>query len=425
MTMMVGIVLVTALVFLLLGLPIFSVVGLVALGLNFFTPISIVDMLALTSWSQSNNYVLVSIPLFLLFGEILMRSGIAMQMYEAIAPWLNRVPGRLMQTNVATSAVFAASSGSSIASTATIASIAIPLIDKYKYDERFFLGSIAAGGTLGILIPPSVNLIVYGSITNASIPELYLAALVPGLLLVAIFMAISAIICLVHPEWGGMPIEATWRQRIQSLPKLLPPVIVFLSVVGSIYAGLATPTEAASLGVLAALIMAVVMRRFSFAMLRASMLATTRTTGMLLLIMIAAGFLNFGLGFLGFSDVLRGFVSSLDVPPYVIMLAILVLYLILGIFLEGLSMTVLTVPVLAPVVVLMGYDPIWFGVFVVIATEVGMITPPVGMGCFVIQGIRNRGSLSDVFIGVLPYLAGLLVFLLLLVFFPQIALWYR
>lgn len=425
MTFTVGIVLLVALAFLLLGLPIFSVVGLVALGLNFFTPIPIVDMLALTSWSQSNNYVLVSIPLFLLFGEILMRSGIAMQMYEAIAPWLNRVPGKLMQTNIATSAVFAASSGSSIASTATIASIAIPLIDKYKYNERFFLGSIAAGGTLGILIPPSVNLIVYGSITNASIPELYLAALVPGLLLVAIFMAISAVISLVHPEWGGTPIEATWKERFQSLPKLLPPIIVFMAVVGSIYAGLATPTEAASLGVLAALLMAIIMRRFTVSMMYASMLATARTTGMLLLIMISAGFLNFGLGFLGFSDALRGFVSSLDVPPYVVILAILVLYLILGMFLEGLSMTVLTVPVLAPVVVLMGYDPIWFGIFVVIATEVGMITPPVGMGCFVIQGIRNRGSLGDVFIGVLPYLAGLIGFLLLLVFFPQIVLWYR
>lgn len=425
MTLTVGIILLVALAFLLIGLPIFSVVGLVALGLNFFTPIPIVEMLGLTSWSQSHNYVLISIPLFVLFGEILMRSGIAMQMYEAIAPWLNRVPGRLMQTNIATSAVFAASSGSSIASTATIASIAIPLIDKYKYNERFFLGSIAAGGTLGILIPPSVNLIVYGSITNTSIPELYLAALVPGLFLVTIFMAISAVISLLHPEWGGTPIEATWKERIQSLPKLLPPIIVFMAVVGSIYAGLATPTEAASLGVLAALIMAIIMRRFSMEMMRASMLATARTTGMLLLIMISAGFLNFGLGFLGFSDVLRGFVSSLDVPPYVIILAILVLYLVLGMFLEGLSMTVLTVPVLAPVVVLMGYDPIWFGIFVVIATEIGMITPPVGMGCFVIQGIRNRGSLADVFIGVLPYLAGLIGFLLLIVFFPQIVLWYR
>lgn len=425
MTLAISLILIIAFILLLLGIPIFAVVGLVGFALSFFTPVPIIDMLALTSWAQSHNYVLISVPLFVLFGEILMRSGIAMQMYDAIAPWLNRMPGRLMQTNVATAALFAASSGSSIATTATITSVAIPLIEKYRYNEKIFLGSIAAGGTLGILIPPSVNLIVYGSITNTSIPELYLAALVPGLLLMALFMLTSAIICIVHPEWGGIEAPANWQVRFQGLPKLLPPIVVFLSVVGSIYAGIATPTEAASLGVLAALLMAVAMQRFSFAMLVASMLATARTTGMLMLIIIAAGFLNFGLGFMGFSDYLRNSAVELELPPYLVMLSILILYIILGMFLEGLSITVLTVPVLAPIIVLLGYDPVWFGIFVVVATEVGMITPPVGMGCFVIQGIRNRGSLADVFIGVTPYLAALLLFLIVIVFIPQIVVWYR
>lgn len=407
------------------GLPIFTVIGLGALALSVISPVPIIDSLGLTAWAQSQNYVLISVPLFIMLGEIFVRSGIAGEMYDAVAPWLNRMPGKLMQTNVATSAIFAATSGSSLATAATISSIAIPQIQRNGYNERLFLGTIAAGGTLGILIPPSINLIVYGSITNTSIPELYLAGIVPGLILLALFMVTTWVICILRPDFDGQVMKTTWAERLRTLPNLLPPLGLFLVVVGSIYAGIATPTEAAALGVLATVVLGIVKRRMSFKILNEALLATARTNAILMIIIIFAALLNFALGLIGFSRLLENFVLGMDVSAIAIILIIVLIYLILGCFLEGLSLTVLTVPVLAPIVAKLGYDPVWFGIMVILVTEAGLITPPVGMNCYVVQASRGRGSLVDVFVGVSPYLIALLVLVGMIIAWPGMVLWYR
>lgn len=407
------------------GLPIFTVIGLGALALSVISPVPIIDSLGLTAWAQSQNYVLISVPLFIMLGEIFVRSGIAGEMYDAVAPWLNRMPGKLMQTNVATSAIFAATSGSSLATAATISSIAIPQIQRNGYNERLFLGTIAAGGTLGILIPPSINLIVYGSITNTSIPELYLAGIVPGLILLALFMVTTWVICILRPDFDGQVMKTTWAERLRTLPNLLPPLGLFLVVVGSIYAGIATPTEAAALGVLATVVLGIVKRRMSFKILNEALLATARTNAILMIIIIFAALLNFALGLIGFSRLLENFVLGMDVSAIAIILIIVLIYLILGCFLEGLSLTVLTVPVLAPIVAKLGYDPVWFGIMVILVTEAGLITPPVGMNCYVVQASRGRGSLVDVFVGVSPYLIAILVLVGMIIAWPGMVLWYR
>ena len=407
------------------ALPIFTVIGIGALAISFISPVPIIDALGMTAWGHSQNYVLISVPLFILLGEIFVRSGIAGEMYDAVAPWLNRIPGRLMQTNVATSTIFAATSGSSLATAATIGSIAIPQIKRHGYNERIFLGSIAAGGTLGILIPPSINMIVYGSITNTSIPELYLAGIVPGLILMALFMLVTCVLCMLRPDWDGQVIETDWQMRLRTLPRLLPPLGLFTVVVGSIYAGIATPTEAAALGVLSTLVLALIRGRMSLAVLNSALFATAKTNAILIIIIVFAALLNFALGLIGFSRALDGFITNLDLSKYELILVVVLIYLVLGCFLEGLSLTVLTVPVLAPIMAKAGFDPVWFGIMVILVSEAGLITPPVGMNCYVVQAARGRGSLVDVFIGVSPYLIALLVLVGLIIVWPGIVLWYR
>ena len=405
------------------SVPVAAVVIGVAVALNATTSIPVLDTLGITAWTQSNSTTLVAIPLYILFGESMVRSGIAGSMYAALTPWLSRVPGKLIQTNIATSAIFAATSGSSVATAATISSVAIPEIKKGGYNERIFLGSIAAGGTLGILIPPSINMIIYGVLTSTSIPKLYIAGIVPGLMLAGLFMATTALLCTWRPHWGGAEIQTNWSDRLSRLPALLPPLIIIFVVVGSIYAGLATPTEAAALGVLAALMLAAGRRQLTLAILNDALVASLRTTAMLMLILIAANFLNFVLGFMGASRALEAWVLGLDASPYMILAAILLFYLVLGCFLDGLSMMVLTVPVLTPIMISLGFDPIWFGIIVIMAVEAGLITPPVGMNCYVVQGARGRGDIADVFVGVLPYLFVLILMVALIVIFPGIATW--
>ena len=235
-------------------------------------------------WEQSIEYILVAIPMFILLGEIMLRAGIAQRMYNAVAQWLSWLPGGLMQANIGTSAIFAASSGSSVATAATVGTVAYPEIEKRRYNEPLFLGSLAAGGTLGILIPPSINLIIYGLLTDSSVPELYLAGIFPGLILAGLFMTVIAIACLRRREWGGEKVQTSWSDRIRVLPDLLPPILLFVAVVGSIYAGVATPTEAASIGVVFALMIAGWNRALSIGMLKQAFEGTMRSTAMIMLI---------------------------------------------------------------------------------------------------------------------------------------------
>jgi C4-dicarboxylate transporter, DctM subunit len=373
-------------------------------------------------WAASSNFILVSVPLFILLGEILLRSGMADKLYQSVSQWLSWLPGGLMHANIGASMAFAATSGSSVATAATIGTVATPLIQKYGYGERLFLGSIAAGGTLGILIPPSINLIIYGWLTNTSVPQLYLAGFLPGLVLGLIFMATIVVCCLVRPAVGGQSVRATWSERIAGLLGVVPPLIIFLVVIGSIYAGWATPTESAALGVMIALGLAAFNRRLTVGMLLEALDGTMRTTGMIMLIVAAAWFLSFVLSAIGLVNALNSFITGLGLSPSGMLAAVVLFYLVLGCFMEPLPMMIVTVPVITPVVVAAGYDPVWFGIMVVLLCETAMITPPVGVNLFVVQGVRGRGSINDVIVGVLPFIVSLFLMILLIIAFPGLVM---
>jgi C4-dicarboxylate transporter DctM subunit len=397
--------------------------GLALLLDGLFTGLPLYRAIGTRAWATSSDILLVTVPMFILLGEILLRSGIATRMYAAMASWLSWLPGGLMHANIGASMAFAATAGSSVATSATVSTVAVPLIDRYRYDERLFLGTLAAGGTLGILIPPSINLIVYGYLTDTSVPKLYLAGFVPGVALGLLFMATVLLLCLAKPERGGERIRSGWGERVRTLPDLVPPLLIFLLVVGSIYLGWATPTESASLGVVGAIAFAAWNRALSMAMMRAAILGTMRTTGMIMLILIAAWFLNFVLSTIGVNRTLTAFVSSQDFSPFWTLMLVIGFYVILGTVMEPMPMMVITVPTLTPIMKTLGYDPVWFGILVVLLSETALISPPVGANLFVVQGIRNRGSMNDVFAGVMPFCVTLVVMIALIVAFPQIVMW--
>jgi tripartite ATP-independent transporter DctM subunit len=405
------------------SLPVAATLGWLGLSLSFYSPMPLHLAMGEMFWQNGIEYILVAIPLFIMLGEILLRAGIAESMYNAMAQWLSWLPGGLMHSNIGSCAIFAATSGSSVATAATVGTVAIPEIEKRRYNAPIFLGTIAAGGTLGILIPPSINLIVYGLLTDTSVPQLYLAGFIPGFLLASLFMVTVVIACLYRREWGGTKVETSWSARIGSLPALLPPLGIFIVVVGTIYAGWATPTEAASLGVVAALGLAALNRRLNWLMLRLAIEGTMRSTTMVMLIILAAIFLNFVLATIGLTNQLSEFIINLGWSPVQTMLAIIVFYVILGCFMETFSMLITTTPLVAPIVFNLGYDPIWFGVMLTVLMETALITPPVGLNLYVVQGIRTSGSLNEVIKGSLPFVVTMFVLIALLMVYPDIALW--
>jgi C4-dicarboxylate transporter, DctM subunit len=415
-----------ALLFALLALSIPIAAALAALGLSLdyiysFLPLRLA--LGEMSWGVSTDFILFAIPLFVLLGELLLRSGIAERMYGAMSQWLSWLPGGLMHSNIGTCTLFAAVSGSSVATAATIGTVAVGEIERHGYNERLFLGTIAAGGTLGILIPPSIVMIVYGALTETSIPQLYLAGIIPGLVLAGFFMITVIIACVWRPAWGGDKIDISWRQRWSTLPDLGPPLIIFVVVIGSIYSGLATPTESAALGVLMAMVLAAWKGRLTGAMLREALEGTMRTTAMIMLILIAATFLSFVVTSVGIGRQVTELITNSGLTPMQTMWMIVGLYLVLGMFMESLSMMIATVPIITPVVITMGFDPIWFGVLMMLLLETALITPPVGLNLFIVQGVRTRGQIRDVMIGSLPFVVAMLAMIVVLVLYPDIAMW--
>lgn len=410
------------------AVPVGAVLGVLAFGLDdFYMAGRLERAIGNIYWEKSIDFLLITAPLFIMLGEIMLRAGLAQKMYNAVAKWLTWLPGGLMHANIGTSALFAATSGSSVATTATIGVAAYPEIERHKYNESLFMGSLAAGGTLGILIPPSVGLILYGVLTETSIPELYLAGMLPGALLALTFMVVIFVACVFNKSWGGTPIKTSWRERFASLPDLAGPVVLFLSVVGSIYAGIATPTEAAAVGVCMALVLAAVNGSLNWQMLSEAAIGTMKTTAMIMFIVLAALFLNFVFAFMGITKAMLGFIAELGLTPVQTMLIIVVFYIILGMFMETLSMMLTTIPIVYPIVIQLGeaeFTGVWFGILITILMEAGLITPPIGMNLYVAQGIRTRGGkFSDVAIGALPFLLPMLFLALMLIAFPVIATW--
>ena len=421
---MIGTALIILLVLMALAIPVAASLGVLALALEaIYSQLPLSRAMGEVAWSASNEFLLVSVPLFILLGEILLRSGFAERMYGALIKWVSWLPGGLMHSNIAACGMFAATSGSSVATAATVGTVALPQAKRFGYNERLFLGTLAAGGTLGILIPPSINMIVYAVLTNTSVPKLYLAGIVPGAVLVGLFMLTVVICCLIKPAWGGQKFRASWAERIASLPHLVPPIGFFLVVVGSIYGGIATPTEAASLGVVASLFLAWWAGKLSFAMLKEAIEGTMRSTAMVMLIVVAAYFLNFIISAIGLTTQLTSFIEQLGLTPMMMLLAVIVFYVVLGCFMETLSMMITTIPIIAPVMFKLGFDPVWFGIVVIVLIETALVTPPVGLNLFVVQNLRKSGSLNDVIIGTLPFVLALFVILGLLAAFPDLALW--
>jgi tripartite ATP-independent transporter DctM subunit len=406
-----------------LAVPVAAALGILGLALSeIYARLPLSLAMGEMAWATSNNFLLVAIPFFVLLGEILLRSGMAERMYGALVLWMPWLPGGLMHSNVAACAMFAATSGSSVATAATIGTVAMGEIEKRGYSERLFLGTIAAGGTLGILIPPSINMIVYGVLTETSIPKLYLAGIIPGLVLAGMFSLTVLLFCLWRPEWGGTRTVASWEARMKALPDLVPPLVIFLAVIGSIYAGWATATESAALGVLAALGVAAWNRRLTWRALLQAFEGTMRTTAMIMAILVAAYFLNFVITSIGLTTQVNRFITSLGLSPTELLFAVIVFYVILGMFMETLSMMVATVPIIAPIMFQAGYDPIWFGILVILLMETAMITPPVGINLYVVQGLRKRGRIDDVIIGTLPFVVTLVLMMVVLSVFPDLAL---
>jgi tripartite ATP-independent transporter DctM subunit len=391
--------------------------GIAAYGIPFM------DSIAPVVWGVQNDNLLTSIPLFVLMGEILLRSGIADRMYTALAAWFGRLPGGLLHTNIACSAMFAATSGSSVATAATVGTVALPSLYSRKYPMRQSLGSLAAGGTLGILIPPSVNMIIYGSMTDTSIGKLFIAGIIPGLLLTAVFMSYIALSAVMS---GNLLREASipMAERLRLSKDLVPPMVVFVIVMGSLYTGMATATESAALGIIASMFFAWRAKTLTLKVLQTCSVQTARISGMILLIITAAFILNLAMSLTGVAEAMTKWVTSLGLSGWQMILILIVFYLILGMFMDVLSMMVATVPITFPIVTALGIDGIWYGIFIVLMCELGMITPPVGMNLFVVHGIRpDRGGIEDAIRGALPYAVIMIIFTLLLLVFPDIVTW--
>ncbi len=407
-----------------LSIPVGIVLFLLGIGIDiFFSPFPLIRGLGNLVWSSSNSATLIAIPFFVLLGEILVRSGVAARTYSALDRWVSWLPGGLVHANIATATMFSATSGSSVATAATVATVAMPQAERLGYDPKLFSGAIAAGGTLGIMIPPSINLIVYGFLTQSSIPQLFLAGLVPGISLAILFGIATALICTLRPALGGERRVFPLAQMLRALLDLIPIILLFAVIIGTIYKGWATPTEAAAVGVAGALAIALVFGGVSVAMMVESMLGTIKITAMIMLVVIGASFLNFTLASAGLGNELRQFLEGLGLSPLAFIFVVVLIYIVLGFFIETLSLMVVTIPIIVPLVVELGYDPIWFGILMIVLIEMALITPPVGLNLYVVQGARKGGTMSEVMLGAIPYVLVMLAMAMALIAFPQIALW--
>ncbi|MEM0907135.1 MAG: TRAP transporter large permease [Pseudomonadota bacterium] len=411
------------LILLSLSIPVGVVLFLLGFGVSeFFSAFPLMRGLGQMAWSAMNSATLIAVPLFVLLGEILVRGGVATRTYAALDKWVSWLPGGLVHANIGTATMFSATSGSSVATAATVATVAMPQAEKLGYDPRLFSGAIAAGGTLGIMIPPSINLIVYGFLTETSIPQLFVAGLLPGLILAFAFSLVTVLLCRWRPSLGGERRVYSLRQMLRALADLLPVILLFVVVVGAIYAGIATPTEAAAVGVAAAFLIAAAFGGVSLTMMRQSLLGTMRITAMIMLVVTGAAFLNFTLAAAGLGRDLSAFMDGLGLTPLSTLLVIVAIYIVLGFFIETLSLMVVTIPIMVPIVVGLGYDKVWFGIVMIVLVEMALITPPVGLNLYVVQGARGSGTLHEVMVGAIPFVLVMLFMVAALIAVPGLAL---
>ena len=378
--------------------------------------------LGLVSWGSMNSFVLTAIPLFILMAEIMLRSGLTTRVYQGLAQLVSRIPGGLLQTNIVGCAIFASISGSSITTAASIGGVALPQLQRLKYDPRLSAGSLAAGGTLGILIPPSLAMIIYSSFTETSVARLFMAGVIPGLLLTGMFMAYIFVHALIRPEIAPKMPVPTLPQFLKALIDVVPFVLLIMFVLGTIYAGLATPTEAAALGCIAVIVLCKMFGSMTWKIFNDSLQNTVIVVGNILFIVLAADLFSYAISYAGIGESITQWVISLKLNKFEFFVAVFILYTILGCLVESVGMIVITVPLLFPLLPQFGIDPVWFGIILVVFVELGQISPPIGINLYVVQAMWS-GKLSDVVLGTIPFHLIMLVLLIMLVAWPEIALW--
>ena len=372
-------------------------------------------------WGSMIPSPLLSLPLFILMSEVLVAAGLGRSLFSGLAPWVGRLPGGLLHVNVVGSTLFAAVSGSSAATTAIVGKVSLPELQKRGYDRQLAMGSLAGAGTLGFLIPPSIIMIIYGVVAEQSILELFIAGIIPGLTLAALYMIYIAL----HQTLSGSQPHMEpvgWGDRIRGLRDIGPVAALIAAIMASLYLGLASVSELAAIGVLGAIVIAILMRQFSVSAMIAAGRRAVRTSAMIGLIIIGAAMLNSAFGFLGIPKAIAAQIAELGLSPFALIFVLLVFYAVLGMFLDGTSIIVMTLPITLPLVTAAGYDPIWFGIFVVVAVEISQITPPIGFNLFVIQS-QTGDSIGTIARAALPFFLILLGFALLLAAIPDIALW--
>ena len=400
-----------------------SMIAVSAIGMMLFTTRPVGDAMATTIWGTSSSWTLTALPLFVWMGEILFRTKLSENLFKGLSPWLSKLPGGLIHVNVVGCGLFAAISGSSAATVATVGKMSIPELRKRKYPEKILLGSLAGSGTLGLLIPPSIILIIYGVTIEDSIAKLFMAGIFPGIMLAIIFMLYVVAWSILNKDlMPKIAEEFSFIEKIKRSKQLLPVVLLISAVIGSIYTGIATATEAASLGVVGALILSLFQGTLNKDTFKLSLLGATKTSCMIAFILAGSTFLSLAMGFTGLPRNLAIWIQELNLSPYMLIFILTIFYIILGMFLDGISAVVLTMAIIEPMIRQAGFDMIWFGIYLVIVVEMAQITPPVGFNLFVLQGMANR-DMSFIAKSAFPLFLLMILAVIIIIIFPEIALW--
>ena len=400
-----------------------SMIGVSTIGMMMFTSRPVGDAMATTMWSMGSSWSLTALPLFVWMGEILFRTKLSENLFKGLSPWLSKLPGGLIHINILGCAIFAAISGSSAATVATVGKMSIPELRKRNYPESFLLGTLAGSGTLGLLIPPSIILIIYGVTVEESIAKLFIAGIIPGIGLALLFMIYVVGWSLRNKKI--MPIiseDFSFIEKIKQSGQLIPVVLLIFAVIGSIYAGIATATEAASLGVLGALILSYFQKSLTKESFSKSLLGATKTSCMIAFILAGSSFLTLAMAFTGLPKNLAVFIDTLQLSPYMLLLVLTIFYIILGMFLDGISAVVLTMAIIEPMIRQAGFDMIWFGIYLVIVVEMAQITPPVGFNLFVLQGMAKK-DMGFIARSAFPLFLLMILAVIIIIAFPELALW--
>ena len=400
-----------------------SMIGVSSIAMTLFTSRPVGDAMATTIWGTSSSWTLTALPLFVWMGEILFRTRLSENLFEGLSPWMQKLPGGLIHVNVVGCALFAAISGSSAATVATVGKMSIPELRKRNYPEKILLGSLAGSGTLGLLIPPSIILIIYGVTVQESIAKLFVAGIIPGIMIALIFMGYVILWSLFNKkEMPRMINQYSFVDKIKKSGQLFPVIILILSVIGSIYTGIATATEAASLGVVGSLILSYFQKSLSWSNFKSSLLGATKTSCMISFILAGSSFLSLAMGFTGLPRNLALWINSLELSPYILIFALMLFYIILGMFLDGISAVVLTMAIIEPMIRQAGFDMIWFGIFLVVVVEMAQITPPVGFNLFVLQGMAGK-DMGFIAKSAFPLFLLMILSTIIIIFFPDIVMW--